>query len=58
MSLLQLEALSAVWARVAYLDAVLCRLTSDKGFVLFLLLLLELILDGTYFYYVYNKYTR
>ena len=30
---LKLEALSAVWARVAYLDIVLNILSADKGFV-------------------------
>ena len=49
VSLLELEALSAVWARVMYLVAVLHRLAADKGFVLFvfLSLFLELILYGT-----------
>ena len=43
VSLLELETLSAVWARVAYLDAVLHRLAADKGFVFLSLLLLELL---------------
>ena len=47
-------ALSAVWARVAYLDAVLQKLAADKVFVL---LLLELIFYGTG-YPIDNKYTR
>ena len=47
ISLLELEALSAVWVQVAYLDAVLHRLDADKGLVFLSLLLLELILYGT-----------
>ena len=47
VSLLELEALSAVWVQVAYLDAVLHRLAADKGLVFLSLLLLELILYGT-----------
>ena len=42
VSLLELEALSAVWAHV-----VLHRLVADKSFVFLSLLLLELILYGT-----------
>ena len=38
VSLLELEALSAAWARVAYLDAVLHILAADKGFVFLSLL--------------------
>ena len=45
-SLLELEALSAVCARVAYLDAVLHKLDADRGLFFFSLLLLELILYG------------
>ena len=33
VSLLDLEPLSAVWVRVAYLEAVLHRLAADKDFV-------------------------
>ena len=47
VSLLELEALSAVWARVVYLDAILHRLAADKGFVFLSLLLLELIIYST-----------
>jgi len=47
VSLLELETLSAVWARVTYMDAVLHRLAADKGSVFLSLLLLEVIIYGT-----------
>ena len=46
IGLLELEALSAVCAHVAYLDAVLHKLDADRGLFFFSLLLLELILYG------------
>ena len=47
VSLLELEALSAVWASEAYLYATSHRLDADKDFVFLSLLLLELILYDT-----------
>ena len=46
VSLLEVEALSAVCVCVAYLNAVLHRLAADKGLVFLSVLLLELILSG------------
>ena len=46
IGLLELESLSAVCARVVYLDAVLNKLDADKGLFFLSLLLLERILYG------------